>query len=79
MKSLKKVGLCARVICHFADDVAEAGGGEAFETLAVGNNANARHLYRGRREQYALFLGSEEALRAGFLAEKNDGIEHTVV
>ena len=62
-------------VCHFADDVAEAGGGEAVKTLTVGYNANTAHLYGGRREQYALFLGCEETLWAGFLAEEDDRVE----
>ena len=62
-------------VCHFADDVAEFGWGEAVETLTVGYNANTCHLYGSRREQYTLFLGSKEALWAGFLAEEDDGVE----
>ena len=61
-------------VCHFADDVAEAGRREAVETLTIGYNANTAHLYGGRREQYALWLGSKEALRAGFFAEEDDGV-----
>ena len=37
-------------VCHFADDVAEFGWGEAVKTLTVGYNTNTAHLYRGRGE-----------------------------
>ena len=57
------------------DDVAEFIRGKAIETLAVSNNANTCHLYGGRRKQYALFLGSKEALRAGFFSKEYDCVE----
>ena len=66
-------------VCYFANDVAEFGWGEAIETLTVGYNANTAHLYRSRRKQYALLLGSKKALWAGFAAEEDDGMKHTVV
>ena len=62
-------------VCHFADYIAEFLRGKAIKTLTIGYNANARHLYGSRREQYTLFLGSKEALWAGFLAEEDDGVE----
>ena len=57
-------------ICHFADDVAEFLWCKSVKTLTVGYNANTSHLYCGRREQYALLLGSKKALWAGFAAEE---------
>lgn len=69
------VGLCARVIRYFADDVAEAGRGEAVKTLAVGYNANTCHLNGSRREQYALWLGSKETHWAGFFSKEYDCVE----
>ena len=62
-------------VCHFADDVAEFGWGEAIETLTIGNNADAAHLYRSRREQYALFLWGKETHRTGFFSKEYDCIK----
>ena len=66
-------------VCHFEDDVAEFGWSEAVKTLAVSNNANTCHFYRGRRKQYAFFLWRKETHWTGFFSEEDDGMEHTVV
>ena len=58
-----------------ADHVAEAGGGEAVETLTIGNNADTRHLNGSRREQNTLFFWSEEAHWTRFLSEKHYCVE----
>ena len=60
---------------HFADDVAESVGGEAVKTLAVGNNANACHLYCGGGEENAFLLWRKETHWTRFLAEEDDCVE----
>ena len=72
---LLAIGYWIWSVCYFADDVAEAGRGEAIETLAVGYNSDTCHLNRSRREQYALWLGSEETLWAGFFSKEYDCVE----
>ena len=62
-------------VCHFADDVAEFGWGEAVKTLTVGDNAYATHLYGARREQNTLVFRRKETLRTGFAAEEHDCVE----
>ena len=62
-------------VCHFADDVAEFGWGEAIETLTVGYNANTSHFNGSRREQYALFFWRKETHWTGFFSKEYDCIE----
>ena len=69
----------SRLICYFADDVAELLGGKAIEALAVGNNTYTAHFYSARREENTLILWRKETLRAGFATEEDDGVKDTIV
>ena len=71
----EKFTLKVECICHFADDIAEFGWGEAVETLAVGYDAYAAHLYSTWREKNTFILRRKETLRARFAAEEDDGVE----
>ena len=71
----EKFTLRAECVCYLLNHRAEDFWGDAVEALAVGHNTYATHLYGGRREQYALFLGCEETLWAGFFAEEHYRVE----
>ena len=60
---------------YFLDHRAEYLWGDAVEALAIGNNTYTTHLYGAGREENTLVLRGKEALRTGFAAEKDDGVE----
>ena len=71
----EKVILNAESVCHLLNHRAEYSWGDTIETLAVGNNTYATHLYGARREENTLVLRGKEALRARFATEEHDCVE----
>ena len=71
----EKVILNAECVCNLLNHRAKDFWGNTVKALAVGNNTYATHLYGARREENTLVLRGKEALRTGFAAEKDDGVE----
>ena len=67
----EKFTLRAECVCYLLNHRAEYSWGDTIETLAVGYNTYATHLYGARREENTLILWSKEALRTGFATEEH--------
>ena len=75
----EKFTLRAECVCYLLNHITEYFWRNTVEALAVGHNAYATHLYGAWREENTLILWRKETLRAGFAAEEDDGMKHTVV
>ena len=71
----EKFTLRAECVCYLLNHRAEYSWGDTIETLAVGNNTYATHLYGARREENTLVLRGKETLRTRFSAEEDDCVE----
>ena len=67
--------MCEYVIRNLLNHRAKDFWGDTVKALLVSHNTYATHLYGARREENTLVLRGKEALRAGFAAEEDDGVE----
>ena len=71
----EKFTLRAESVCYLLNHITEYFWRNTVETLAVGHNTYAAHLYGARREENTLVLRGKEALRARFATEEHDCVK----